>query len=608
MSVVSRATGTGLAVVVREGETLPVWDLSDLCAGPEDPAIEADFARAEAEAAELAQLARGRVAELSASDLADLIRRYEAVLETLGRIRSFAQLCFSTARNDPATARFFQRVRERATAVENRLLFMSLELARMDEEVLAARLAESAELARYRPWLRRLRAFRPHMLSDESEEILREKDLVARGAWVRLFDETAAALRFPVDGRDLTAAEAFDLLQDPDRAVRAKVAASISRVLAERLDIFVRITNNLAKDKEIEDRWRRFPRPISSRNLANDVDDEVVDALIAAVRGAYPRISHRWYAIKARLLGLERLAHYDRNAPLPDVPERRFTFAEARDLVLESFGRFHPTMAETVRPFFERGWIDAEVRPGKDAGAFCHPTVPSAHPYVLLNWRGRVRDVLTLAHELGHGVHQQLAKKNGYLLAATPLTLAETASVFGEQLVFDLLLEREEDPARRRALLASAIEDGINTVIRQIAFCTFELEVHDRRRSGELSAEELGGIWMKVQSESLGPAFDFSDDYRVWWSYIPHFVHVPFYVYAYAFGDCLVNALYDLYRRQPEGFAERYLELLAAGGTLRYDELLRPFGLDARDPAFWERGLSILEGRIDAFERELEQG
>lgn len=607
MSVVSWATGSGAAVVMEAAEALPVWDLSDLYAGPEDPAIEADFARAEARAAELAERARGRVAELAADGLAELVRGYEEVLETLGRIRSFAQLRFSVARNDPAVARFFQRVRERATAIDNRLLFVSLELARMDDAVLEARLAGSADLARYRPWLRRLRAFRPHMLSDESEEILREKDLVARGAWVRLFDETTAGLRFPVDGRELTAAEAFDLLQDPDREVRQRAAAAISRVLEGHLDTFVRVTNTLAKDKEIEDRWRKFPRPISSRNLANDVDDEVVDALIGAVRASYPSISHRWYALKARLLGLERLAHFDRNAPLPDVPERRFSFAEARDLVLEAFGRFHPTMAGIVRPFFERGWIDAQVRPGKDAGAFCHPTVPSVHPYVLLNWRGRVRDVLTLAHELGHAVHQQLAKRNGYLLSATPLTLAETASVFGEQLVFDLLLEREEDAAARRALLATAIEDGINTVIRQIAFCTFETEVHERRRTGELSAEDLGAIWMKVQSESLGPAFDLGDDYRSWWSYIPHFVHVPFYVYAYAFGDCLVNALYELYRRQPEGFAERYLGLLAAGGTLRYDELLRPFGLDARDPAFWRRGLSILEGRIDAFERELER-
>ncbi len=607
MRVTAYATGTGAAIVLEEHE-LPRWDLSDLYAGPDDPRIEADLDAAAREAEALERQHRGRVAGLDGDALAALVAAFEAVSERLARVGSYAQLLFAVHRDDGHVARFHQRIRERTTEIANRLLFVTLEINRIEDDRIEALLTASPALARYRPWLRRVRAFRPHQLADEVERILREKDLTGRGAWVRLFDETTAALRFPVDGRELTAAEAFDLLQEPDRELRRRVAEAISTVLAGRIDLFVRITNTLAKDKEIEDRWRGFPRPISSRNLANEVEDEVVDALVAAVREAWPRLSHRYYRIKARLLGLERLAHYDRNAPLPDRPERRWSFAEARDLVLEAFGAFAPVMREILEPFFARGWIDAAVRPGKDAGAFCHPTVPSVHPYVLVNWRGRVRDVLTLAHELGHAVHQTLARRRGFLMSATPLTLAETASVFGEQLVLDRLLADEPDPAARRALLAGAIEDDLNTVVRQIAFCLFETEVHERRRHGELSAEELGEIWLSIQRESLGPAFDLDADYAVWWSYIPHFVHVPFYVYAYAFGDCLVKALYDLWRREPEGFPEKYLALLEAGGTLRHDELLAPFGLDARDPDFWRRGLAVTEARIDALERELEVG
>ncbi len=606
MHATAYATGTGAAVVM-EAEELPRWDLGDLFAGPEDPRIEEELAAAAREAEALERDHRGRLAQLDGDSLAALIASYEAVHERLGRVESYAQLLFATHRNDPAIARFHQRVRERSTEISNRLLFVTLELNRLEDAWLERALAQSPALRRWRPWLRRVRAFRPHQLADEVERILQEKALVGRSAWVRLFDETTAAMRFRVDGRELTAAEAFDLLQEPERERRQQAAAAISEALSARVELLARITNTLAKDKEIEDRWRGFARPISARNLANEVEDEVVDALIQAVRASYPEIAHRYYRLKARMLGLERLEHYDRNAPLPDDPKRRYRFAEARALVLEAFGAFSPVMRELVEPFFERGWIDAEVRPGKDAGAFCHPTVPAAHPYVLVNWRGRVRDVLTLAHELGHAVHQSLARRQGYLLSATPLTLAETASVFGEQLVFDRLLAAESDPAARRALLAAAIEDGINTVIRQIAFCTFEMEVHERRRQGELAVEELGEIWLAVQRESLGPAFHLGEDYAVWWSYIPHFIHAPFYVYAYAFGDCLVRALYDVWQREPEGFVDKYLALLEAGGTLRHHELLAPFGLDARDPAFWQRGLGVLARRIDALERELDE-
>jgi oligoendopeptidase F len=435
--------------------------------------------------------------------------------------------------------------------------------------------------------------------------VLHEKSVTGRSAWVRLFDETMASLRFPLDGKELTSSEVFDLLSDRDRAKRQAAATSIASVLTPRVQLFALITNTLAKDKQIEDGWRHFARPISSRNLANHVEDEVVDALIAAVRDAWPRLSHRYYRLKARWLGLEHLEHWDRNAPLPEDSDKRVAWSDAKVIVLDAYRGFSPRLAAILDRFFGQDWIDAALRPGKDAGAFCHPTVPSVHPYVLMNYQGRTRDVMTLAHELGHGVHQVLAGRQGPLMASTPLTLAETASVFGEQLTFRALLAAERDPVQRRILLAGKIEDALNTVVRQIAFVEFERRVHDARQEAELTAEELGQVWLDVQTESLGPAFRFDDAYRVFWSYIPHFVHVPFYVYAYAFGDCLVNSLYAVYQANPEGFEERYLQLLEAGGTLRHQELLAPFGLDASDPGFWGRGLGIVEGLIDQLDAEL---
>ena len=596
------AEPVGSAETTREA---PEWDLSDLYSGPDAPEITADLDAAAAEAEALQRDFEGRLAELPGDRLAELVRRYEAVEERLGKVFSYAQLLFATRREDETVGRFYQGVRERVTEISTHLPFVTLELNRIEDDLLEARLAESVALARYRPWLRTVRAFRPHQLADEVERVLHEKSLTSRGAWVRLFDETMAALRFPFRGREHTSTEIFDLLQDKDRDTRREAAATISRVLAEHLKLFSRVTNTLAKDKQLEDGWRRFPRPISSRNLANQVEDEVVDALIAAVHDAYPRISHRYYALKARWMGLERLEYWDRNAPLPEDPDIRRPWEEARTIVLDAYRRFSPDLAAIVEQFFRRRWIDAAPRPGKDSGAFCHPTVPGVHPYVLMNYQGRNRDVMTLAHELGHGVHQMLAARQGYLMAGTPLTLAETASVFGEQLTFEALLAAERDPVRRRVLLASKIEDMINTVVRQIAFCEFEIALHDRRRRGELTAEEIGALWMEVQTTSLGPAFDLREEYSAWWSYVPHFIHVPFYVYAYAFGECLVHALYAVYEQNPEGFAEKYRKLLEAGGTLRHRELLAPFGLDAGDPGFWQKGLGVIEGYIDQLEAAL---
>jgi oligoendopeptidase F len=602
MSTARKPAGLATAEV---REAPPEWDLSDLYPSPDAPEIEADLEQALSDATALEAEAKGRLADLDGAALGRVIERYERIEEQLGRLMSYAQLLHAAKADDPQIGRFYQTIHERVTKVGTKLLFLTLELNRIEDQTLAEKLEQSPHLARYRSWIRDVRSFRPHQLDDEIERVLHEKSVTGRSAWVRLFDETMAALRFPLDGKELTSSEVFDLLSDRDRAKRQAAAASIASVLMPNLRLLALITNTLAKDKQIEDGWRRFARPISSRNLANHIEDEVVDALIAAVRDTYPRLSHRYYRLKARWLGLDHLEHWDRNAPLPEDSDRRIAWSDAKVIVLDAYRGFSPRLAAILERFFGQNWIDAALRPGKDAGAFCHPTVPSVHPYVLMNYQGRTRDVMTLAHELGHGVHQVLAARQGPLMAPTPLTLAETASVFGEQLTFRSLLAAERDPVQRRVLLAGKIEDALNTVVRQIAFVEFERRVHDARQEAELTADELGQVWLDVQTESLGPAFRFDDAYRVFWSYIPHFVHVPFYVYAYAFGDCLVNSLYAVYQAEPKGFEERYLTLLEAGGTLRHRDLLAPFGLDATDPGFWGRGLGMVEALIDQLDAEL---
>jgi oligoendopeptidase F len=581
---------------------LPEWDLADLYPGRDSPELRRDLAALAADAASFRDRVEGRLASLSGGELGEAVAAYERMQETAGRIMSYADLLRAGNVADPEIARFYQTMHERINAVATELLFFALEINRLDDAELDTKLADPA-LARYRPWLRDLRAMRPHQLSDELEKILLEKSVAGRAAWVRLFDETVAELRFPFRGRELTEAEAMHLLSDPDGAVRREAALSIGEVLGRNGRLFALITNTLAKDKEIEDRWRRFPRPISARNLSNFVEDDVVDALLQAVRGSYPSLSHRYYRLKARWFGVEQLPFWDRNAPLPGEVDRTLGWSEARDTVLSAYRAFSPELASVGEGFFARRWIDAPVRPGKSPGAFAHPTVPSAHPYLLLNYQGRLRDVMTLAHELGHGVHQVLAAGQGALMADTPLTLAETASVFGEMLTFRALLAGETDTTRRRIMLAGKVEDMLNTVVRQIAFATFEMRVHDERREAELTAERICEIWLDIQRESLGPALRFDEPYNWYWTYIPHFIHSPFYVYAYAFGDCLVNSLYAAYQEKPDGFAARYLDMLRAGGTLRHRELLAPFGLDASDPEFWSKGLSMIGGFIDELER-----
>ena len=589
---------TRVAAGCADDAALPGWDLSDLYPGPESDELRRDLAQAAAEAAALSDEFAGRVAALDGAALGHLIARYEAIRETLERLTSYAYLVYCTAMEDADTARFFQTVQEETTATGSRLLFLTLELNRIEEDTLEEKLRDAA-LARYAPWVREVRAFRPFQLSDEVERLLHEKQVAGRAAWMRLFDETMAALRFPVRGEALTSAEALDLLSDAEPALRKEAAQALGSVLGENVRTFALITNTLAKDKEIEDQWRGFERPISARNLGNRVEDEVVDALIAAVEAAAPRLAHRYYGLKARWMGTDRLDYWDRNAPLPEDDDRTIGWDEAVSTVLAAYGAFSTELAGIARRFFENDWIDVPVRAGKAPGAFAHPTVPGAHPYLLLNYQGRTRDVMVLAHELGHGVHQVLAGSRGLLLAETPLTLAETASVFGEQLTFRALLDAEDDPLRRRIMLAGKVEDMLNTVVRQVALCAFERRVHDERRSGELTPDRLAEHWLAVQSESLGPALRFDEEYRFYWSYIPHFIHAPFYVYAYAFGECLVNALYAVYREQPAGFEQKYLDMLRAGGSLRHRELLAPFGLDASDPAFWSRGLAVIAGFVD---------
>jgi oligoendopeptidase F len=586
---------------VQKKPTLPRWDLSDLYPGPESAPVKRDLAQSGESATAFRGRFEGKLAALPGAELGGAIAQYEKLQETLQRLMSYASLVHATAMGDAQVGRFYQNMQERVNAITTELLFFELELNRIDGAVLASQL-QAPEAAHYGPWLRDVRSFRPYQLSDELEKLLHEKSVAGASAWNRLFDETEAALRFPIGGKPLTSAEALHLLADRKSATRKAAAKSLGKVFGANAPLFALITNTLAKDKEIEDRWRGFKRPISRRNLANYVEDEVVDALISAVRGAYPTLAHRYYRMKARWFRVKALPYWDRNAPLPDEKDRSIAWPEAQRIVLGAYGAFSPDLAAIGKRFFEKPWIDAPAKPGKSPGAFAHPTVPSVHPYLLLNYLGKPRDVMTLAHELGHGCHQILAAPQGALMCDTPLTLAETASVFGEMLTFRALLANESDKKRRKVLLASKVEDMLNTVVRQIAFVEFERRVHDERRTGELTPDRIGEIWLDIQRESLGPAIRFDDEYRWFWTYIPHFIHTPFYVYAYAFGDCLVNSLYAVYQGAEAGFAAKYLDMLRAGGTRRHKELLAPFGLDASKPDFWQKGLGVISGFIDELE------
>ena len=581
---------------------LPEWNLADLYPAMDAPELKRDLARADADSVAFEADYKGKLAALTAAGkLVEAVKRFEALEDLLGRLISYAGLVYAGNNTDPVRAKFYGDIQEKITSASLHLLFFTLELNRLDDAALDAAMRDSA-LGHYRPWIEDVRKEKPYQLEDRVEELFHEKSVTGAGALNRLFTETVAALRFKVGGKELALEATLTLMQDKDSRKRQAASEALARTFKEHLRTFTLVTNALAKDKEISDRWRGFKDIADARHLSNRVEPAVVEALVSAVRDAYPRLSHRYYALKAKWFGKKRLPHWDRNAPLPKVDTRPIGWGEAKETVLSAYGQFSPRMANVAEDFFTRNWIDAPARPGKQSGAFSHPTVPSAHPYVLLNYQGKPRDVMTLAHELGHGVHQVLAGPNGALMAPTPLTLAETASVFGEMLTFKAMLSKTTDVKQRRAMLAAKVEDMINTVVRQIAFYTFERKVHTARREGELTADQLCALWMSVQGESLGPAIELKPGYETFWTYIGHFIHSPFYVYAYAFGDCLVNSLYAVYETSHEGFAERYLAMLAAGGTKHHSDLLAPFGLDAREPSFWQGGLSVIERMIGELE------
>jgi oligoendopeptidase F len=585
---------------------LPEWNLADLYSGIDAPEITRDLEKMDAECVAFETEYKGKLAAQISSEhggkwLAGAVRRYEAIDDLAGRLGSYAGLVHAGDSVDAAISKFYGDVSERLTAASVHLLFFALELNRVDDAAID-RAMQTPELGHYRPWIEDLRKDKPYQLEDRVEQLFHEKSQSGYAAWNRLFDQTISGLRFKVGGKELAIEPTLNLLQDRAPAKRKAAGQALAKTFKANERTFALVTNTLAKDKEISDRWRGFQDVADSRHLNNRVEREVVDALVGSVRAAYPKLSHRYYRLKAGWFKQKKLAHWDRNAPLPFAATGSIAWPDARNMVLTAYRGFSPEMANIAERFFTDRWIDAPVRPGKAPGAFSHPTTPSAHPYVLMNYQGKPRDVMTLAHELGHGVHQVLAAKQGALMAPTPLTLAETASVFGEMLTFRRLLAETKSAKQRQALLAGKVEDMINTVVRQIAFYSFERAVHTERRNGELTAERLGELWLSVQGESLGPAIDIRPGYENFWMYIPHFIHSPFYVYAYAFGDCLVNSLYAVYENAQAGFAERYLAMLAAGGTKHYSELLKPFGLDAKDPKFWDGGLSVISGMIDELE------
>ena len=581
---------------------LPEWDLSDLYASEDAAELQADLTWLKQSCIDFSNDYEGKLAQLNADEMLKAVERYEAIDIIAGRIMSFAGLRYYQLTTDPERAKFMSDMQDKLTEHTTILVFYGLEFNRLDEEALSKLLSQNTALARYKPVFDRMRAMKPYQLSDEMERFLHDQSVVGATAWNRLFDETIASLVFTIDGEDLPLEAATNKLSEQERDTREAAAREIARVLRENTSLFARVHNTLAKDKEIEDRWRKMPTPQTGRHLSNHVEAKVVEALRNAVVAAYPKLSHRYYALKAKWLGLETMQIWDRNAPLPIEDDKLVDWTAAQEMVLSAYAEFSPEMAEIAKQFFTKSWIDAAVKPGKAPGAFAHPTVTTVHPYVMLNYLGKPDDVMTLAHELGHGVHQVLAAQQGELLSSTPLTLAETASVFGEMLTFRKLLAAAKTPQERKVLLAGKVESMINTVVRQIAFYDFECKLHAARAEGELTPDQINAIWMSVQGESLGPVFEFMDGYETFWSYIPHFVHSPFYVYAYAFGDGLVNALYAVYEEGDPEFQAKYFDMLRAGGSKHHTELLAPFGLDASDPKFWDKGLSMISAMIDELE------
>lgn len=580
---------------------LPVWDLTEIYTDIKDPKIKTDLKKIRDSSNKFVKKWKGRIKDLNPSDFLSCIETYQKICESLHKIGTHSSLIFATNMEDAEISRYNSSVSDEFTEIFSSLIFFTLELSKVND-VKIQNWMNDKNCSKWEPYLKVLRKRNPYLLDPLVEEMLIEKSATGRSAWVRLFDETSASLRFPFKEGELSEAEILNLLSDPDPNNRKLAGKSLSNILEKNKRVFSMILNVISRDRFIEDNKRGFKNIVSSRNLDNDVEDEVVDALVHTVDKAMPKLTHRYYKWKAKEFGKNKLDWWDRNAPLPETSDKSIEWNDAKDIILESFASFHPEISKIAELFFKNGWIDASVRKGKASGAFAHPSVPSLHPYILVNYQGKIRDVMTLAHELGHGVHQILAAKNGLLMAETPLTLAETASVFGEMLVFRKLLD-ESPIDQKKQLLAGKVEDMLNTVARQIGFHQFEVKFHEARIKSELTPDEISDIWMETQSHAVGPSINLNSDYRVLWGYIPHFVHTPFYVYAYAFGDSLVNALWHSYQvSDKEDFSKKYIQLLSAGGTKSHNELLKPFQLSAYESSFWDRGVSMITGLMDELE------
>ena len=590
----------------QSNNQLPQWDLSDLYSSPQDNKLISDKELLKNISESFRKKYYGKIKSLSAFELYESIVEYEKISSVGGQLISYAFLYYCTEISAPEKAAFYQSIKELFLGTNSLVLFFTLELNALEENHFHNLYEINNDLQRYKPWLRDIRENKKYELSEKEEIILNEKSITSTQAFITLFDQTLAALKVRWEGQDLPYEDILNLMTSSNEEERQKAAHALSDAFEKHKSIFTFIMNMIAKDHDITDQLRGFQSPMSYRNLSNLVDDQVVDSLITTVKLNYSDLSHKYYSLKAKILKKDKLNYWDRNAPLNKIimphqnNEQYFSWKEARDIVLDAYESFSPKMYEIGKRFFDNSWIDASLNKSKMSGAFAHPTVVRSHPYLLLNYYGKRRDVITLAHELGHGIHQVLAQKQGELMSATPLTIAETASVFGEQIVFRSLLNKASTNEERLIMLTSKVEDMLNTVVRQIAFCDFELRIHQQRKKGELSSDDINAIWMETQREALGPAVMLDDSYKNYWSYISHFIHAPFYVYSYAFGDCLVNSLYDQYMNKAvEDFENKYIDLLSAGGSKRYDELLEPFGLDAKKQEFWQGGLSMIANLIE---------
>ena len=581
---------------------LPAWDLSDLYSGISDPQVEKDLSAYLAYNQQLSDKYKGKVASLSGPDFAKAVKLYEQASVVASKLGIFAYLNMVTQMKNKEAVAFYQNINEKLTESGKLSIFFTLEINALSEEAFQA-LLKDKNVAFYRPWLEKIRLFKPYELAEDMEALLADKALTSSAAWVRLYDETSSKLKYIVNGKEYNDAELSKLLQDKDPKVREAAGKEMNRVNKENGELFTFIYNMIIKDKAISDDKRGFKSPIASRNLDNMVEDEVVDSLAEAVRAKYASIAERFYKLKAKWLGKEKIQYWDRNAPLPFADDKKYSWDEAVKLVLEAYGEFSLKLQEVAKDFFSHNWIDVPPRDGKRSGAFAMPMPEQFHPYLMLNFVGKQNDVLTLAHELGHGCHMRLSAKQGDLNDDTPLTLAEVASVFAEMLTFQSLLKKLDDDKAKLCLIASKVNDMINTALRQIAFHFFETKVHAERKNGELSEERIAEIWLEVMRESLGQYVIVDDDSKYIWPIVSHFFHSPFYVYAYSIADCLVNSLYQVYREKSvPDFADKYLHMLSETGIKRYDALLQPFSLNAHDKNFWDKGLSLIEEYIDELE------